>query len=141
MSLKEDSTLLLPATLAKLTTQEAAAVAQLCSLLLLQHGHYLDKAASAAICRLTLAVLLHYAAPVRRAGIKAVEDCLTQKPQLAGEHALHLYLQLNECSHQQCVSVLPALSCIGAGQAGNVLKLLLWLCEQCKACLHTTSTA
>ena len=31
-----------------------------------------------------MAVLLHYAAPVRRAGINAVEQCVTEKPQLAG---------------------------------------------------------
>ncbi|DBB12167.1 TPA: hypothetical protein ACH3X3_006274 [Trebouxia sp. C0006] len=83
IALKEDSSLLTPATLAKLPLEDAACVAQLCSSLLLQHGHYLDQAASRAVSRLLLAVLLHYAAPVRRAGIKAVSQCLAEKPNLA----------------------------------------------------------
>ena len=85
IALKEDSSLLTPATLAKLPLEDAVSVAQLCSSLLLQHGHYLDQAASRAVSRLLLAVLLHYAAPVRRAGIKAVTHCLAEKPNLAGD--------------------------------------------------------
>ena len=83
-ALKEDSTLLLPATLAKLSLEEAASTAQLCQLLLLQHAHHLDQATATSVHRLLLAVLLHYAAPVRRAGIQAVGNCLADKPQLAG---------------------------------------------------------
>lgn len=84
IALKQDSILLTPATLAKLSVEEAASVSQLCSLLLLQQPHYLDPPTVASVSRLLLAVLLHYAAPVRRAGIKAVEQCVAEKPQLAG---------------------------------------------------------
>lgn len=74
----------MPTTLAKLPAEDAASVSQLCSLLLLQHAHYLDAATAATVSRLMLAVLLHYAAPVRRAGIKAVKQCVAEKPKLAG---------------------------------------------------------
>ena len=84
IALKQDSTLLAPATLAKLSLEEAASVSQLCSQLLLQQPHYLDTPTAATVSRLLLAVLLHYAAPVRRAGVKAVEQCVAEKPQLAG---------------------------------------------------------
>ena len=84
IALKEDSSLLTPATLAKLPLDVAASVAQLCSSLLLQHGHHLDQATSRAVSRLLLAVLLHFAAPVRRAGINSVTQCLAEKPNLAG---------------------------------------------------------
>ena len=83
-ALKEDSTLLLPATLAKLSVEEAASAAQLCQLLLLQHAHHLDQTTAISVYRLLLAVVLHYAAPVRQAGIQAVGDCLSEKPKLAG---------------------------------------------------------
>lgn len=92
IALKEDSTLLLPATLAKLPVTAAADVSQLCSSLLLQHAHYLDQPAAAAVCRLMLALLLHYSAGVRRAGTQAVGQCLAQKPKLAGMQALYLHL-------------------------------------------------
>lgn len=84
IALKQDSTLLTPATLAKLSVDEAASVSQLCSLLLLQQARYLDPPTAAMVSRLLLALLLHYAAPVRRAGINALEQCVAQKPQLAG---------------------------------------------------------
>ena len=84
VALKQDSSLLTPATLAKLPAEEAASVSQLCSLLLLQHAHYLDPSTAATVSRLMMAVLLHYSAPVRRAGIKAAEQCVMEKPQLAG---------------------------------------------------------
>ena len=87
VALKQDSTLLTPATLAKLPAEEAASVSELCSLLLLQHAHYLDPPTAATVARLMLAVLLHYAAPVRRAGVKAVAHCVAEKPQLAGVNA------------------------------------------------------
>lgn len=87
VALKQDSTLLMPATLAKLPVEEAASVSQLCSLLLLQHAHYLDAPTAATVSRLMLAVLLHYAAPVRRAGFKAVKQCVAEKPKLAGVYS------------------------------------------------------
>ncbi len=105
-ALKGDSSLLTPATLAKLSLEEAACVAQLCSLLLLQHAHYLDQASATIVSRLLLAVLLHYAAPVRRAGIKAVGQCLAEKSALAGlpsalcllpSHCCHLPPALSHC--------------------------------------------
>lgn len=74
----------MPATLAKLPAEDAASVSQLCSLLPLQHAHYLDAATAATVSRLMLAVLLHHAAPVRRAGIKAVMQCVAEKHKLAG---------------------------------------------------------
>lgn len=83
-ALKEDSPLLLPATLAKLSVEEAAATAQLCSLLLLQQAQHLDQAAVAAVSRLLLAASLHYSAHVRRAATRAVGQCLADKPKLAG---------------------------------------------------------
>ena len=94
---KDDCALLTPATLAKLSLEEAASVGQLCSLLLLQHGHFLDKAAAGSVSRLLLAVLLHYSAPVRRAGIKAAAQCLAEKPALAGSH-LSLVSLLSCCT-------------------------------------------
>ena len=97
VALKEDSTLLTPATLAKLPVEEAASAAQLCSLLLLQQGRYLDPAASRTVSRLLLAVLLHHAAPVRRAGIKAVGECLSEKPTLAGQPYIPLYTMFASC--------------------------------------------
>jgi len=102
IALKEDCSLLTPATLAKLPLDDATSVAQLCSSLLLQHGHYLDQATSRAVSRLLLAVLLHYAAPVRRAGIKAVSQCLAEKPNLAGwssvYHTVYLQHMYMQCS-------------------------------------------
>lgn len=94
---KDDCALLTPATLAKLSLEEAASVGELCSLLLLQHGHYLDRAAAGTVSRLLLAVLLHYSAPVRRAGIKAAGQCLAEKPALAGSH-LSLMSLLSSCT-------------------------------------------
>ena len=111
VALKEDSTLLTPATLAKLPVEEAASVAQLCSLLLLQQGRYLDPAASRTVSRLLLAVLLHYAAPVRRAGIKAVGQCLSEKPALAGRPDTSLVTMFTSCllRHHHLTLLLPCL--------------------------------
>lgn len=120
VALKQDSTLLTPATLAKLPAEEAASVSELCSLLLLQHAHYLDPPTAATVARLMLAVLLHYAAPVRRAGVKAVAHCVAEKPQLAGVNAtmsclpsLAAWFKCIECIRllcSACVAQVPAAS-------------------------------
>ena len=107
-ALKEDSTLLMPATLAKLAQEEAASVSQLCSLLLMQHAHYLDPDTAAAVSRLMLAVLLHHAAYVRRAGMKAVAECLAEKPHLAGTYPIletHTRISVCRYSLSDCAGV------------------------------------
>lgn len=85
IALKPDSNLLSPQTISKLPTDEATAVAQLCRLLLLKHPHELDQDTIATVCRLLLALLLHYAAPVRQAAKDAAGQCLTHKTSLAGQ--------------------------------------------------------
>ena len=70
-ALKPDSSLLSPQTLAKLSRDEAASVAQLCRLLLLQHPHELDQDTTAAVGRLLVALLLHHAGSVRLAAKQA----------------------------------------------------------------------
>ena len=143
---KDDCALLTPATLAKLSLEEAASVGQLCSLLLLQHGHYLDKAAAGTVSRLLLAVLLHYSAPVRRAGIKAAGQCLAEKPALAGSHlslmslccqAALIFLSASRVHGIACFAAafIRCATCIWTPIGLNSLKQ--WVCEGHRFELHT----
>lgn len=74
--------------MSKLPTNEAVAVAQLCCLLLLKHIRELDSGSVATISQLLLALLLHHAAPVRRAAQQAAGQCLTYKPIWTGQYSL-----------------------------------------------------